>query len=245
VFSAIVGHLGVENNMEEVLRQEKKYLISLDRYYYLSRQLSRVLEEDTHSSGDGYLIRSLYFDDIDDTDYEEKINGVEVRKKIRLRNYGPSSDTAKLELKQKQGQWQKKRSLPLDKDKALDLIRGNYTALLECRSDFADECFGIMSMRCYRPKAVVTYNRKVYVAKENETRITFDHNIRGSESFFDIFSYDLVENPISDPYMVVLEVKYNNFLLSYVKDIIQSCNESERAISKYCLGRPLLDNYYW
>ncbi|MCL2378024.1 MAG: polyphosphate polymerase domain-containing protein [Defluviitaleaceae bacterium] len=231
--------------MDEVLRQEKKYLITLDKYYYLSRQLSRVLEEDTHSSGDGYLIRSLYYDDIDNTDYEEKINGVEVRRKIRLRNYGPSSDTAKLELKQKQGQWQKKRSLILDKDKAQSLIGGNYTTLLECNSDFADECFGIMSMRCYRPKAVVTYNRKVYIAKENETRITFDHNIRGSESYFDIFSYSLVENPIFDPYIVVLEVKYNNFLLSYIKDIIQSSNESERAISKYCLGRSLLDKYYW
>jgi len=231
--------------MEEVLRQEKKYLISLDMYHYLSRQFSRVLEEDTHSSGDGYLIRSLYFDDIDDTDYEEKINGVDVRRKIRLRNYGPSSDTAKLEIKQKQGQWQKKRSLSMDKDKAINLIDGNYSVLLDCKSDFACECFGIMSMRCYRPKVVITYNRKVYIAKENETRITFDQNIKGSEAYFNIFSYDLVENPIFDPYLVVLEVKYNNFLLSYIKDILLPCNESERAISKYCLGRALLDNYYW
>jgi len=231
--------------MDEVLRQEKKYLISLDRYYYLSRQFSRTLVEDTHSSGDGYLVRSLYFDDIDDNDYEEKINGVEVRKKIRLRNYGPGSKSAKLELKQKQGIWQKKRSLTLDKDKALRLIVGDYTALLECKSDFADECFGIMSMRCYRPKAVVSYTRKVFIAKENETRITFDHNIKGTEACFDIFSHNLLENPILDPYMVVLEVKYNDFLLSYIKDIIQSSNESERAISKYCLSRSTLDNYYF
>jgi len=231
--------------MDEVLRQEKKYLISLDRYYYLSRQFSRTLQEDTHSSGDGYLVRSLYFDDIDNTDYEEKINGVEVRKKIRLRNYGPGSKSAKLELKQKQGQWQKKRSLTLDKDKSLRLIAGDYTALLECKSDFADECFGIMNMRCYRPKTVVSYTRKVFIAKENEIRITFDHHIKGTEARFDIFSDDFVENPIFDPYMVVLEIKYNNFLLSYIKDIVQSCNESERAISKYCLGRTSLQGYYF
>ena len=230
--------------MDEVLRQEKKYLISLDRYYYLARQFSRVLEEDAHSSGGGYLVRSLYFDDIDNTDYEEKINGVEVRKKIRLRNYGPNSKSAKLELKQKQGQWQKKRSLTLDKDKALRIIAGDYTALLECKSNFADECYGIMSMRCYRPKTVVSYTRKVFIAKENETRITFDQNIKATESCFDIFSDNLSENPIFDPYMVVLEIKYNNFLLSYIKDIIQSCNQSERAISKYCLGRLTLGSYF-
>ena len=231
--------------MDEVLRQEKKYLISLDRYYYLARQFSRVLAEDTHSSGDGYLVRSLYFDDIDNTDYQEKINGEEVRKKIRLRNYGPNSKSAKLELKQKQGQWQKKRSLTLDKDKSLRLIAGDYTALLECKSDFADECFGIMGMRCYHPKTVVSYTRKVFIAKENETRVTFDHNIKGTETCFDIFSHNLVENPIFDPFMVVLEIKYDGFLLSYIKDIIQSCNESERAISKYCLGRAVLNGYYF
>jgi len=116
--------------------------------------------------------------------------------------------------------------------------------LLDCKSNFADECFGIMNMRGYRPKAVITYNRKVYVAKENETRITFDHNIKGSESYFNIFCPNMTENPIFNPYMVVLEVKYNNFLLGYIKDIIQHSNESERAISKYCLGRTMLDNYY-
>ena len=231
--------------MDEVLRQEKKYIISLDRYYYLARQFSRTLKEDTHSSNNGYLVRSLYFDDIDDNDYGEKISGVEVRRKIRLRNYGPNSKSAKLELKQKQGQWQKKRSLTLDKEKALRIIVGDYSALLECKSDFADECFGIMSMRCYRPKVIVSYIRKVFVAKENEIRITFDQNIKGTEAYFDIFSHNLSENPIFDPYMVVLEVKYNNFLLSYIKDIIQSCNESERAISKYCLGRSTIDSYYW
>jgi len=231
--------------MNEVLRQEKKYLIEIDRYYYLSRQLSRIMTEDAHSSGDGYLVRSLYFDDIDNTDYVEKINGEEVRKKIRLRNYGPNSKSAKLELKQKQGQWQKKRSLTLDYNKAVRVIAGDYTSLLECGSDFADECFGIMNMRCYRPKAVVSYTRKVFVAQENETRITFDHNIKGTEACFDIFSQNLLENPIFDPCLVVLEVKYNGFLLSYIKDVIQSCNESERAISKYCLGRSTLENHYF
>jgi len=231
--------------MEEVLRQEKKYLISIDRYYYLSRQFSHILKEDAHSSGDGYVVRSIYFDDIDDTDYEEKISGVEVRKKIRLRNYGAGSESAKLELKQKQGQWQKKRSLTLDKEKALRVIAGDYTALLECKSNFADECFGIMSMRCYRPKAVVSYTRKVFVAQENETRITFDHHIKGTEACFDIFSHNLVENPVFDPGKVILEVKYNHFLLSYIKDILRTCDESQRAVSKYCMGRSIMGNYYF
>jgi len=231
--------------LNEVLRQEKKYIVSLDQYYKLSYQFSRVMKEDAHSYGDGYLVRSLYFDDLNDTDYEEKVNGVEVRKKIRLRNYGPDSTSAKLELKQKQGVWQKKRSLSLDKAQSERLIRGDYSTLLTCKSDFADECFGIMNMRCYQPKAVISYTRKVFIAQENEIRITFDHHIKGSESDFDIFSSSLNENPLMDPYMVVLEVKYTGFLLSYIKDLLQSCNVSEKSVSKYCLGRSLIANNYF
>ncbi|MCL2842510.1 MAG: polyphosphate polymerase domain-containing protein [Oscillospiraceae bacterium] len=223
--------------MLEVLRQEKKYLINLEQYYYLSCEFGKLLMEDIHSSGDGYLVRSLYFDSLNDRDYEEKIDGVDLRKKIRLRNYGADSQSAKLEMKQKQGIMQKKRSLTLDKAQSHRLINGDYSVLLEDNSSFAGECFGVMNMQCYRPKAVVAYTRKVFVADENEIRITFDHHIKGSESNFDIFSDDLVENMIFDPSLVVMEVKFNGFLLSYIKDIINTVNASELAVSKYCLGR--------
>jgi len=229
--------------MLEVLRQEKKYLINLEQYYYLSRQFSRLLAEDSHSSGDGYLVRSLYFDSLNDMDFEKKIDGVDLRKKIRLRNYGADSLTAKLEMKQKQGMLQKKRSLALDRAQSHRLIKGDYSVLLEFESAFAAECFGIMNVQCYRPKAVVAYTRKVFEAEENEIRITFDHHIKGSEANFDIFSKDLVENMIFDPSLVVMEVKFNGFLLSYVKDIINAVNASELAVSKYCLGRAIGKEY--
>jgi len=229
--------------MIEVLRQEKKYLINLEQYYYLSRRFSSLLMEDKHSSGDGYFVQSLYFDSLDDTDFNEKIDGVDVRKKIRLRNYGANSLSAKLEMKQKQGMLQKKRSLTLDKAQSHRIINGDYSALLESNSDFARECFGIMNMQCYRPKAVVMYTRKVFAAQENEIRITFDHDIKGSESNFDIFSNDLVGNTLLDPFLVVMEVKFNGFLLSYIKDIINEVNASESAVGKYCIGRAVGKNY--
>ena len=229
--------------MLEVLRQEKKYLINIEQYYYLSRRFGNLLAEDKHSRGDGYLIRSLYFDSLDDSDFDEKIDGVDLRKKIRLRSYGENPQSAKLEMKQKQGMLQKKRSLTLDRWQSHRLINGDYSVLLQSDSSFAAECFGLMSMRCYRPKAVVAYTRKVFVANENEIRVTFDHNIKGSESSFDIFSGDIVENIIFDPFLVVMEVKFNGFLLSYIKDIINEVNASELAVSKYCLGRAIGKNY--
>lgn len=215
----------------------------MDQYYKYSYELSKIINIDKHNKDEGYKIQSLYFDSIDDRDYQEKIDGVEVRRKIRLRNYGTDSEFAMLEMKQKQGDLQKKRSLRMNKIDAMRLINCDYSVLLQYNEPFALECYAIMNMYCYRPKTVVSYNRKAFVTKENKIRITFDYNIVANECYYDIFSENLTQNSVFDPYMVVLEIKYNGFLLSYIKDMLMECDKSEISISKYCLGRSIAKNY--
>ena len=43
--------------------------------------------------------------------------------------------------------------------------------------------------------------------------------------------------PVMDPCCLVLEVKYNGFLLSYIKDLLNLVERSELSVSKYCLAR--------
>ena len=195
------------------------------------------MAEDSHSHDGSYPVRSLYFDSLDDGDYQDKVDGVELRRKIRLRCYGPDAPFAQLEMKQKEGDHQRKRSLRISRSDALQLTRGDYSSLLSCSDPFAAECYALMSMYCYRPKSVVEYQRCAFTAKENNIRITLDHNIIATESCFDIFSPQLLQHSVFSPYLAVLEVKYNGFLLSYIKDIIQSCDSSETAVSKYCMSR--------
>ena len=125
--------------MNEVLRQEKKFLIGLPEYYYHSGNLAKFMLEDPHNRGDGYPIRSLYFDSLEDRDFQEKVDGVTLRRKIRLRCYGPDSDFALLEVKQKEADLQKKRSLRLSREAAVCLARGDYGALLSLREPLAQE----------------------------------------------------------------------------------------------------------
>lgn len=231
--------------MNEVLRQEKKFLISQLQYYRYSRDLAGFMISDPHNRGDGYPIRSLYFDSLEDRDFEEKEDGVELRRKIRLRNYGPESPFALLEMKQKQGPMQKKRSVRLAREDAILLTRGEYGILLSYPEPFARECYGIMQMYGYRPKAVVEYQRMAFIAKENKIRVTFDHHIIGTESSYDIFNPQLCQYPVLDPVLAVLEVKYNGFLLSYIKDMLQECDRSELSVSKYCLSRTVGKHYYY
>jgi len=220
-----------------VFREEKKFLITLEQYYKYSHRLSQVLHLDQHSSGDGYLIRSLYFDSLDDRDYAEKEEGIELRRKIRLRCYGPQSQSAKLEIKKKEGPLQKKNSLTVSRADAIKLCEGNYEVLLNYENAVAAECYYLLNQYCYRPKTIISYHRKAFVAKENNIRITFDHHIKASESNLNLFDAKLNDNYVLNPYMVVLEVKYNGFLLSYIKDMLMECDSSELSVSKYCMGR--------
>ncbi len=229
--------------MNEVLRQEKKYLISAEQMYRYCQYLQQVMIQDQHNGAEGYSIRSLYFDTLEDRDFVEKEDGVELRRKIRLRCYHPTDHFAMLEMKQKQGAMQKKRSLRMDREDAKRLVECDYGVLLRYDEAFARECYALMNMYCYRPKAIVEYQRKAFIAKENKIRITLDHHIKATESNMDIFSTRLVQNMVLDPYLAVFEVKYNGFLLSYIKDLLQICDKSELSVSKYCLSRSISTHY--
>lgn len=223
--------------MNEVLRQERKFLINLPDYYYHSGNLAKFMMEDPHNRGDGYPIRSLYFDSLEDRDFQEKVDGVGVRRKIRLRCYGPDNDFALLEVKQKEANLQKKRSLRLTRDAAARLVQGDYSVLLSCPEPLAQECYAVMNIHGYRPCSIVEYRRRAFIARENKIRVTFDHHITGTESRFDIFDSKLGQYPLQDTSLVVLEVKYNGFLLSYIKDMLSDCAAGEISVSKYCLSR--------
>ncbi len=195
------------------------------------------MAQDPHNGINGYAVRSLYFDTPYDTDFFEKQAGVELRRKLRLRCYDPKQDFAMLEMKQKQGARQLKRSLRVSRRDALSLIDGDYRPLLDYNNPFAAEVYGLMRTRAYIPRTIVQYNRKAFIAKENKIRVTFDNQIVATESCFDLFSEHLNMNPVLDPYDAVLEVKFNGLLLNYIQSMINCIDKSELSVSKYVLAR--------
>ena len=223
--------------MNKVYREEKKFLIHIDEFLRKSHQLEQVMAQDVHNGTHGYMIRSLYFDTMHDGDYFEKLAGIETRRKVRLRCYDPDSDYAMLEMKQKQGSSQLKRSLRISREDAKRLIACDYTPLLTYQDEFAVEMYAFMLMKCYRPKTIVQYNRKAFIVKENKIRITFDNQIVATESNYDLFDPSLNMYPVLDKSKVILEVKFNGFLLEYLKQMINSVDKSELSVSKYALAR--------
>lgn len=234
--------------MNQVFRREVKFLLSITQGYQLEARLSSLLSKDPHCGPWGYQVRSLYFDTVNDKDFKEKEDGLNLRRKLRLRIYDPRADFAMLELKQKQGAYQKKRSLRLSRKDAEMLISGNYGVLMKDslkEEDLAAECYAIMQGQCYRPKVIVEYNRMAYIAKEGQTRITLDRSIRANEGNMNLFDEALSLYPVFDLSAVILEVKYSGFLLDYIRQILCTADQPEISLSKYymarqCAAKPIL-----
>lgn len=220
-----------------VVRTEKKYSITRRQQSMLLQRLQPVMRADEYSGTDGYRVRSLYFDSIYDNDYFDKIDGLELRKKIRLRIYGPDQATAKLELKQKQGSAQKKISLSVPRALAQELVAGCYTGLAELGSEMGLMFYQLLETGLYRPKCIVDYHRIAFAELCNDTRITIDSDIGASLCCERFFARDVSMLPVrAQP---VLEVKYNGFLLSGIKQVLDLADASELAVSKYAMSRQL------
>lgn len=221
-----------------VVRTEKKYSITQCQQNTLLYRLEPIMNIDQYSSIGGYMVRSLYFDSIYDNDYFDKISGLEIRKKIRLRIYSPEQTTVKLELKQKQGSAQKKISLLITKQLAEEMMRGRYAGLAELGSDLAWMFYQILETGLYRPKCIVEYHRIAFAEESNDTRITMDSEI-GTSLFCDYFFGEHL-NLLPVRREPVLEVKYNGFLLSNIKQSLDFADAPELAISKYAMSRQVL-----
>jgi len=223
----------------EVMRREEKYPMSIEEAKRYSHKFAQLLMSDEYSKKGSYRVRSLYFDTIDDKDFFDKITEQNVRRKVRLRIYNPSDVYVKLEMKQKENIFQRKRSLRITREDAEALIEGNYAVLLKYPEEFAAEMYGVMVKECYRPKSIVEYRRQAFVVRENNIRLTFDSDIRATESSFELFSENLPLNPVFPQDRVIFEVKYDKFLLGYLSDIISMVNARRITSSKYCMGRSI------
>ena len=91
-------------------------------------------------------------------------------------------------MKQKNGDLQHKISIWITKDDALELIHKNYSVLIKYIDENEDAklFYTTMTLGCYAPVALIEYDRIAYVYNMYNTRITFDMNVRTSESNFNL-----------------------------------------------------------
>ncbi len=218
----------------KTFRHELKFVISYDEMLRVRDKLNQVLTIDRNENG--YLLRSLYFDSLDDVDYYDKQGGEYKRKKIRLRTYDISSNKVKLEIKQKIDYHQLKESIVISKKDAKELMKENYDILLSYDDPVALKIYEILRTGCYKPKIIIEYLRVAYTSSTT-TRITFDYNIKKCDDISSFFKKNINYLDVTTPKDVVMEVKFDRFLEPYITEILSKYVSNYESVSKYIMGR--------
>ena len=227
-------------------RNEWKYSLSNQDLSLLQSRLSQVMELDPHTPPNGrYLIHSLYFDDYKDTSVYTTNSGLSKRFKWRIRYYGDDLDYIVLEKKEKLESRCHKKSCKLTIDEYNSIVSGNITDIVyDTNKDLIRELACDMMMFDYRPKVIVDYERIAYVEEITNVRITFDMKISASyelERFLDGDYFKFYVNPSG---VNVLEVKFDEILPSYIRNIVESYRFNQTSFSKYYYGRKIIDSYF-
>lgn len=222
-------------------RHEIKYLINKQTKEILERKLALLLDVDKNSYNEDntYLIRSLYFDDLKNTAYYEKQDGVLYRKKYRIRIYNMQDNFIRLECKYKHNNMTSKESILLTKEICSKIISGNIDDIDISKDNILRKFIIDMKLKHLRPSIIVDYKRLAYTYPVSEVRITFDSMIKSGVYNYDIFDNQRTYTSVIDDDYLVLEVKYNEILPETIAIILSTISLNREAYSKFATCRNL------
>lgn len=227
-------------------RHELKFWINYHQYHMMRNKLSKILELDKHARERGdYHIRSLYFDDLDNTALHEKLGGLRDREKYRIRIYNLSDQVIHLEKKIKRNDYIAKLKESLTREMCEDILKGNYEWLNTSGKWLFQDMYHQLKYKLLRPKVIVDYVREAYTAETGNVRITFDKQLKTGLNSTDIFNRQLGTVNAFDHPFIVLEVKYDAYLPEYIRAIIQTEGIHRQSSSKYVMCRKLLKFNSW
>ena len=217
-------------------RHEWKHEISYADLLAIRQRLRAVAESDPHAENGRYLIRSLYFDNLSDKALREKIDGVNLREKFRIRYYNGNPSVIHLEKKSKRAGLGTKYSAELTKDEAQSIVDGELDWMMSSGRPLVQELYCKMRYQGLRPKTIVDYTREPFIYRPGNVRVTFDYDIRTGLSCTDFLNPDCVTIPAGDA-PILLEVKWDAFLPSVIRDAVQTPGRRVEAFSKYAQCR--------
>ena len=217
-------------------RHEYKHQVNLADIYMLRTRLSAVLKHDPYSDEDGtYFIKSLYFDNYTDKALREKLDGVNMREKFRIRYYGTDTSFIKLEKKSKINGLCNKVSCRITTAECQKIIDGDIEFMLNSDRELLKELYAKMKYQLLRPKSIVAYRRECFIYPPGNVRVTLDMDICGSNNVKEFLNPEL--QFLQTYHNCILEVKWDEYLPQIVRDLVQVKSRRSAAFSKYAAIR--------
>lgn len=226
-------------------RNELKYYLHPHQYLILRTRVRALLQQDKHSiTGDGYQIRSLYFDTINNDALFEKNYGVHTRKKYRIRIYNGQDRIIKLERKNKMGEFINKESASLSRQEYNQIMAGDWKFLLERQDPLLKQFYYGVTVHGLKPKVIVDYTREAYTYPLGDVRITFDKGLATVINTLNIFDTHAVPVYVFREPREILEIKYTQLLPVFIKELLDFQSSLRSSVSKYVLCREFMKNHH-
>ena len=217
-------------------RHEWKHEIDRSDLLAIRQRMGAVAKLDPHAVNGVYEIRSLYFDDPADRALREKLNGVSVREKFRLRYYNGDTSLIHLEKKSKYSGLGNKQSACVTAQEVQSLLRGDLGWMREHPHGLVRELYCKMKNQGLRPKTIVDYTREPFIYVPGNVRVTLDYDIRTGLRCVDFLNPYCLTIPAKDA-PAILEVKWDAFLPDIIRDAVQLPQRPAGAFSKYAACR--------
>lgn len=221
-------------------RHELKFKISNSAAEVLKQKLSLILSKDKNSyyEDGSYLIKSLYFDDLDSSSYYEKMDGILYRKKYRIRIYNDNDSFIRLEKKMKHNNMTAKEQMLISRETYSKIINGKIEEIENADGlllEFLNEC----RTKGLIPSIIVLYHRTAFTYPISDVRITFDSNIQSGLYNYDLFENEMPVYTMDERGKQVLEVKFNEVLPLHIANILGDIPSCREAVSKFALCRSI------
>lgn len=218
-------------------RHEYKHYLNYMDYLCLKSQLRIVMMPDRNVNEKGeYKILSLYFDNYENKALREKLDGVNTREKFRIRYYNNDTSYISLEKKTKINGLSNKQSVRITKEEVEDILQGNYEWMAQSQKALIVELYSKMKSQLLRPKTIVDYIREPFIYEPGNVRVTIDREIRTGIVSKDFFNPNVPTITAGEP-VILLEVKYDEFLPEVIEKTVQLAARRGTAFSKYAVCR--------
>jgi hypothetical protein len=226
-------------------RYEFKYFLKKKLSDEIVNQVKKFMNIDTYADSTPnkkYFVRSVYFEDDFNSNFDEKVDGHRIRKKFRFRHYKKNLDSGPIYLETKGRNLERtyKRRIKIEK-KDIELIKDpkNLYKLVEKypNSRTVNEFVFESYKKNLKPKVIVDYERQPYVNKHGlYFRLTFDQNISCINLNDHLENYNKNNIISCKSGFTILEVKFDRSIPLWFHRIIQSYNLRRQSISKFVLG---------
>lgn len=164
----------------------------------------------------------------------EKVQGIPVREKFRIRYYNNDFSYLVLEKKIKNNTLCRKVDEQITEEECRKLLAGEIAWMRDHPAPLVQELYAKMHCQILRPRVLVSYIREPYVYRAGNVRITFDSDIRTT-----LYHKEFPEERViaisttNGPQERILEIKYDAFLPEIIRKLIQTNTLRQTAFSKY------------